>query len=185
LHRSRRERACGFTLLEVVMAIGMLAFGVLTLAIVFVQGMAVMSTSQWEVIAKEKAAEAIESVFTARDTRVLTWARIRNVNGGSGSDGGVFIDGPQRLCTPGPDGMVNTADDVSACVPEAVVSPGPDGMLGTADDITIQLRIFTREIIIRDVPGNVNLRTIRVIVTYPVANQVRTYILDTMISSFA
>ena len=31
-------------------------------------------------IAREKAREAIESVHTARDTRVITWAQIRNVD---------------------------------------------------------------------------------------------------------
>ncbi len=179
------RRSSGFTLVEVIVAIAILAFGVLTLVNVFTQGMALMSSSPWEVIAKEKAAEAIESVFTARDTRVLTWARIRNVVGGSGADNGVFLDGPRQLCAPGPDGLVNTADDFAPCQQEAVLYPGPDGLLGTADDQQVPLRLLTREIQIRDVPGNINLRTIRVIVTYNVGRLPRSYVLDTMISSFS
>jgi prepilin-type N-terminal cleavage/methylation domain-containing protein len=179
------RKAGGFTLVEVILAIAILAIGVLALVSVFAQGMTMMSTSQWEVIAKEKAAEAVESVFTARDTRVLTWARIRNVAGGSGADNGVFLDGPLQLCAAGNDGMINTADDFAPCQPESVVSPGPDNLLGTADDLQIPLRIFTREIEIRDVPGNINLRQIRVIVRYPVGRLIRQYVLTTFISSFA
>lgn len=179
------RRSGGFTLIEVIMAIAILAFGVLVLASVFAQGMTIMSTSPWEVIAKEKAQEAVESVFTARDTRVLTWARIRNVVGGSGADNGVFVDGPQRLCASGVDGLVNTADDFTPCVQESVVYPGPDGLLGTTDDTRVDLRIFSREIEIRDVPGNINLRRVRVIVNYPVGRLTRQYTIVTFISSFA
>jgi prepilin-type N-terminal cleavage/methylation domain-containing protein len=179
------RRAGGFTLLEVILAIAILAMGVLVLVSVFAQGMMVMSTSQWEVIAKEKAAEAIESVFTARDTRTLTWARIRNVAGGSGADNGVFVDGPQQLCAPGADGLVNTADDFTPCQQETVIAPGADGLLGTADDVQIPLQIFTREIEIRDVPGNINLRQVRVIVSYGVGRLRRQYVLTTLVSSFS
>lgn len=183
---SRRvSRTGGMTLIEVILAIAILSIGVLGLVSVFTQGMTMMSTSQWEVIAKEKAAEAIESVFTARDTRVVTWARIRNVAGGSGADGGVFLDGPLRLCSAGADGLVNTADDFNPCVQETIVNPGPDALLGTNDDVHIPLRIFTREIEIRDVPGNLNLRQVRVIVSYPVGRLTRQYVVTTLISSFA
>jgi prepilin-type N-terminal cleavage/methylation domain-containing protein len=182
--RARNQRS-GFTLIEVILAIAILAIGVLTLVSVFAQGMAVMSSSPWEVIAKEKAAEAIESVFTARDTRVLTWARIRNVAGGSGADNGVFLDGPQQLCGAGNDGLVNTADDFAPCQQEAVLYPGADGTLGTADDVQVPLQILTREIEIRDIPGNINLRQIRIIVTYNVGRIPRQYVLTTFVSSFA
>jgi prepilin-type N-terminal cleavage/methylation domain-containing protein len=183
--RRRAKRSGGFTLIEVILAIAILAIGVLGLVSVFAQGMAVMSSSPWEVIAKEKAAEAIESVFTARDTRVLTWARIRNVVGGSGADNGVFLDGPQQLCAAGNDGLVNTVDDFSPCQQEVVLYPGADGTLGTGDDVQVPLQILTREIEIRDVPGNLNLRQIRVIVTYNVGRIPRQYVLTTFISSFA
>ena len=59
----------------------------------------------------QKAAQAIEAVFGARDSHKVTWAQIRNVNGASGSDGGIFLDGPQPLPQAGPDGLVNTGDD--------------------------------------------------------------------------
>ena len=172
----------GFTLIETMIAIAVLAIGVLGVAAVFSQGVLFMSSSQSDLIAKEKAAEAIESVFTARDTRVLNWAQIRNVSGSSGNDAGVFLDGPQRLLDPGLDGMVGTADD-DYTNPDAIITPGPDGLLGTADDVKIPLANFTREIRIRDLGPN--LRQVQVIMRYSVGRLNRQYTLTTCISSFS
>ena len=70
-----------------------------------------LSSSPADAIVAQKAAEAIEGVFAARDSHALDWSKIRNVHGASGSDNGVFLDGPQPLGGPGSDGLVNTADD--------------------------------------------------------------------------
>jgi prepilin-type N-terminal cleavage/methylation domain-containing protein len=174
----------GFTLVEVIVSIVILSVGVLALIQVYSTGMSMMSSSKWDVIAKEKAASAIESVFTARDTRVLQWAQIRNV-----SNGGVFLDGAQPMyavCTSAPanDGLINTADD-ARCPLEAITEPGPDGLLGTADDIVTPLRMFNRQIRITDIAGNVNLRQIDVIVSYNIGRFQKQYVLTTYISSFS
>jgi prepilin-type N-terminal cleavage/methylation domain-containing protein len=169
------EHQCGFTLVETLMSLLILSGGLLALATAFAQGMVVMSTSHYHQIAKEKASEAIESVTTSRDTRVVAWARIRNV-----SQGGVFMDGPQAVRAQGLDGLVNTADDGAA---ENAVLPGPDGLLLTGDDIVVPLNTFTREIEIRDVSAN--LRQIRVIVRYQIGHLTRQYQLLTYISTFA
>jgi hypothetical protein len=131
-------------------------------------------------IASERAAEAIESVTKARDSRVLTWAQIRNVRGASGGDGGVFIDGPQAIRDPGVDGLVNTADDGA---PVVIVTPGPDGLLGTADDVKTPLTGFTREIQIRDLSAN--LRQLTVIVTFPTFAGTSQFVLTTYLSAYA
>src|SRR6202011_4699378 len=102
------------------------------------------------------ATEAIESVFSARDSHMVTWAQLRNV-----SDGGIFLNGPQPLKVAGPDGVVNTADDGRV---EAIVLPGPDQQLGTADDVTQTLDGFTREIQIVDLSAD--LRSVTVTITY-------------------
>jgi hypothetical protein len=125
--------------------------------------------------AKEKAAEAIESVFTARDSLIVTWSQVRNQSGG-----GLFLSGPQPIRTPGPDGLVNTADDGPV---EETILPGPDRLVGTADDERVPLHSFTREIRITDL--NQSLREIRVIVTYPYGEAAREYVLTTYISAFA
>jgi prepilin-type N-terminal cleavage/methylation domain-containing protein len=175
LKSERHDHQSGFSLVETLMAILILAGGLLALATAFAQGMVVMSTSHYHQIAKEKASEAIESVTTSRDTRVVAWARIRNV-----SQGGVFLDGPQSVRAQGPDGLVNTADDGAV---ENAILPGPDGLLGTGDDVVVPLNTFTREIEIRDISPN--LRQIRVIVRYQVGHLTRQYQLLTYVSTFA
>jgi len=170
----------GFTLVEVLFALAIVTTAALALAGVLGQGVQLMRASQAQMIATEKATEAVETVFTARDTRVLAWAAIRNVAGGTGADGGVFLDGLQPLRGPGPDGLVNTADDGPV---EELVLPGADNLLGTADDERVPLVDYTREIEIRDLGPN--LRSVRVTVRYRVGTGTRDHVLVTYISSYA
>jgi prepilin-type N-terminal cleavage/methylation domain-containing protein len=172
----------GFTLLESLVAVSILAVGLLGLAAVLTAGLTRLSESPTDLIARQRISEAIESVYMARDTQKLAWSQVRNVRGGSGSDGGVFLDGPQQLRAVGADGLVNTADDGDV---EAMVEPGPDGMLGTADDITVPLSQITREISIRDVTGSPTLRELVVTVKVRSVRGERTYTVTTMVSSYA
>ena len=103
------QSADGFSLIEVVVATGILATGLLSLAGVFSLGMLHMAGSTPGVIAREKAREAVESVHTARDTGKTPWAKIKNTPAP-----GVFLIGPQPLYAPGLDGLANTADDAAA-----------------------------------------------------------------------
>jgi type II secretory pathway pseudopilin PulG len=172
----RFPQARGFTLLEALIATLVMATGVLSLAFV----LAYMNMSQYEFICQQKAQEAVESVFTARDAGFVNWGQIDNI-----SNGGIFKDGPQPLLDPGPDGMVNTADD-NPLLPDAIVGPGPDGILGTDDDTKIYLSNFSRQMTIVDnVFGNPNLKQITVTVTYTQGRFQRTYNLVTYISSFS
>jgi prepilin-type N-terminal cleavage/methylation domain-containing protein len=173
----------GFTLIETVMSLGVLTVGLLGAAAVLAQGMQKLASSPGDVVTTQKAAEAIETVFAARDSHTLTWAQIRNVHGYSGSDNGIFLDGAQPLKSSGADGVVNTSDDGAV---EQVTYPGPDQMLGTADDTTQVLDSYTREISIRDVPNeNGALRSITVTVTYQAGPVRKTYTLTTYISNFS
>ena len=160
----RRSSEAGFTLIETMVAAGILVFGLMAVAQVFVIGMAHLATSSAAVVAREKAREAIESVHTARDTRTIAWAQIRNV-----ADGGVFRDGEEPLLVVGPDGLVNTADDGPAV--EALVLPGPDNQLGTADDRRQPLDGYFRNIEIRDIPGSTTLRQLRVTLRFPAGSE--------------
>jgi prepilin-type N-terminal cleavage/methylation domain-containing protein len=178
---SRPRNDAGFSLIESLVAIAILSGGMLAIAAAFLQGTVQLTGSDLDVLAREKAAEAIENVFTARDTRTIQWAQIRNIEGPDGNAGGVFRDGPQPLTRAGTDGLVNTADDGQAL--ETLVRPGPDGLLGTADDVTQALMQFTREVVIRDVSQS--LRELRVIVRYRVGGVIREYTIATLISSYA
>ena len=176
----RAERAQGFTLIEVMVAMGIMTTSALALAGFIAFSASNALGSQGQLIASQRAAEAIESVFKSRDTRVLSWNQIRNVSGGSGADGGVFLDGAQSLRDPGPDGLVNTGDDGALL---ETVTPGPDGLLGTADDVRTPLSGYTREIEIRDIGPN--LRQLRVIITYRSQAGQRRFVLTTYVSAFA
>ena len=171
----------GFSLVESLVSVAILSFGLLAVAAAFLHGAAQLSGSHLDVLAREKAAEAIESVFTSRDTRTVQWAQIRNVAGEDGTAGGIFRDGPLPLARSGPDGLVNTADDPAEL--ESLIAPGPDGLLGTADDTNRPLNEFTREVVIRDV--SLTLRRLTVIIRYRIGNLSREYTISTLISSYA
>lgn len=173
----------GFTLIEVLISTAILAGGLLTLAGFLGQEMRFMAGAAPTLIAREKAREAIESVHSARDTGLLSWPNINNV-----SNGGVFLDGPQPLRNAGPDGLVNTADDVGV---ETLRTPGPDGVLGTSDDVLMPMTNYTRQILIAPLNKdnstviNPNLREITVIIQYTIEGVQRNYTLMTYISAFS
>lgn len=176
----KRDMQRGFTLIEVCVAMTLVATSALALAGLIAFSAKMALGSQDQLIASQRAAEAVESVFKSRDTRTITWTQIRNVAGASGRDGGIFRDGALAIRDPGPDGLINTVDDGALAT---VVTPGPDGQLGTADDVTTPLSGFTREIEIRDLEPN--LRQLRVIVRYRTFLGQRQYVLTTYVSAFA
>lgn len=189
-----RRAEAGFSLLEVLVAMLLMTSTLLGLAQVFLVGMTHASTSGANLVAREKAREAVESVHTARDTRVLAWNQIRNdaaprmcpgiaaPNGWDNVTQGVFINGEQvgGLLTPGPDGLVNTADDGAV---EEIATPGADGLINTADDFAQGLNNYWREIWICDRSNA--LREIRVTVRYRVGSIQRVYRLTTYISNYS
>ena len=173
----------GFSLAETVIALGILTTGVLGAAAVLASGMQNLSSSPADVVVTQKAAQAVEAVFAARDSGKLTWAQIRNKAGASGHDDGIFVDGAQPLKTAGTDGVVNT-DDVGSV--ETMTMPGKDQILGNGDDQTVSLTQYTREIMIRDMPNEAGqLRSIVVTITYQNGPTKRTYTLSTFISSYS
>jgi hypothetical protein len=184
VHRNRRQQ--GFSLMEAMIAVLVLSFGVLSLAAVFAQGLLFSEASQFDYIAQKKSEEAVESIFNARNTQATSWTQIQNV-----STGGIFLDGAQPLLAPGvTNGLVGTANDDAAHPDSVIVGPGPDGILGTADDVTIPLSNMQRTIVIApvfDAAGNIepNVRTITVTMTYKVGRLNRTYTLVSYISAFS
>lgn len=168
----------GTTLIEVTLAMAVLTVGALGAAGVFTSGMQKATSSPGDLIATQKAQEAVESVFAARDSHKLTWSQIRNVHGETGNDGGVFLDGAQQLKDAGNDGLVNTVDDGGI---EEVRYPGRDRIMRTSDDTFIQLGQFRRTIAITQV--STTLRVIKVTMSYPANAQTRTFTLTTYISN--
>lgn len=188
----------GFTLIETMFAVTILMVGVLGLAATLTDGLAFMNLSQSDYIAQQKAAEAVESIFTARDIGQATWSTICNV-GSSLCSAGIFLTGSKPLCGPGTDGIVGTADDFtgSACagaplaIPDGLILPGSTGIVNTANGVVVPLTNFNRTIVISsvlDTSGNpiANLRQIQVTVTYTSGRfRNRPYTLTAYISNFS
>ena len=172
-----RKKEDGFTLIEVMIAIVVMLVGVLAVIASLATAVAATQSSEEDLIARQKALEAMESIYTARNSQQITFSAVANV-----SNGGIFLNGAQPMKCAGPDGLVNTGDDVSctttagATCPdsgaECMVLPGADGILGTADDVTMSLGNFTRTITITPTyyptgpnAGNVNPNMMGITVT--------------------
>jgi prepilin-type N-terminal cleavage/methylation domain-containing protein len=181
----RTNRQNGFTLLEAMIAIVILSFGILSLASVYAQGIQVASLTQFDYIAEKQAEEAVETIFAARDSKLLAWTNIRNVTGAGGVNDGVFMVGPRPLLAAGPDGLYGTADDDAANPTVVIVNAGPDRILGTADDVVMSLTNMTRTIAIVDVVGSTGLRQITITMTYTVGRMTRQYTLVSYIAQFS
>jgi prepilin-type N-terminal cleavage/methylation domain-containing protein len=193
----RQTGQSGFSLLEVMFAMVILAVGMLaTLASLGVM-IGAGETSQEDMLARQLASEAMESIFNARNTSQLGFAAINNT---TASPPGVFLPGALSPKCAGPDGLLGTADDI-ACLTaagaecpfagvECLTEPGPDGILGTADDVVVSLNNYTRTIAITPLLENgttvptLVLVTITINYTVPNHGGTRTYVLSEEISSY-
>ena len=79
-----------------------------------------LSTSSANLIAREKAREAVESVHTARDTR----HHHLGARSGTSRPAGCSSTAPQPLRGPGLDGLVNTEDDARVLEDATGTRPG-------------------------------------------------------------
>jgi len=194
LVRSKASRQSGFTIIETMIAIAIMSIGIVTLLAAFGTAVGATQNAQENLIARQKALEAMESIYTARNTQQITFSQIGNI-----ASGGIFTNGATQLLAAGPDGLVNTADDLNfpatgACPagPECITLPGPDGILGTADDKPFSLANFTRQIQINSVLEadgvtiDPNLKQIVVTVSYSTGTSTvpRTYTVNALISAF-
>jgi prepilin-type N-terminal cleavage/methylation domain-containing protein len=187
MFRSDSRAEGGFTLIEVLVSMVILTVGLVTLLGVFGLAMASTQKAQQGMIAKQLASDAMESIFTARQTSQLNWNQIQNVG-----NGGLFLDNPQfqPIYNNGADGLAGTADDAAAGT-KVMILPGRDGIVGTADDIQMPLSNYTRSIQIAPVLDNNNnviadLRTISITVRYtpPGSKAAENYVVSGYISQY-
>jgi type II secretory pathway pseudopilin PulG len=162
----------GFTLIEAMVAAIVLATGLLSVLSLFAYSLGNLQMSQEDLIARAKAKEGLETVFSARDSSQLAFNQINNK-----ANGGIFLDDFAPIYDPpGADGIANTDDDSNSgnSQLDAIVLPGPDGILGTLDDIRQPLTNYQRRITISPVfltgttTVNNNLRLVTVTVQYTV-----------------
>jgi prepilin-type N-terminal cleavage/methylation domain-containing protein len=188
----------GFSLLEVMISMGILTIGLLAVLATLGFAISATQTSQEDIIARQLASEAMETIFTARNTSQIPFSSIANT---TAIPPGIFLPGANAPKCPGPDGILDTIDDVNcltasgAVCPnggvECLTEPGPDGIIGTADDTILSLNNYTRTIAItplNDANGNAipTLVQVTITISYTVPNHggVKTYVLDEYISAY-
>ena len=194
--RVRKPAESGFSLIEVVISMAVLTVGMVSLLGVFGLAMASTQTSQQDMIAKQLANEAYESIVTARNTTQISWDQIQNVTGcPAGNTGGIFVGSAltpqfQPIYNAGADGIFGTCDDAAAGE-ETLQDPGSDGIYQTADDTFIPLIGYQRAIQISpvyDSVGNLvtSLRGVTITVQYTTSQTKlpKTYILNSFISQY-
>ena len=196
--KRRRKNQSGFALVEVLISTFVLTIGLCGVLAALAYAITGTESAQEDLIARHKALDAMESIYTARNSQQLPFASINNV-----ANGGIFLSGPLPLLCAGPDGILGTGDDVACTAPdtgaacpggvECLVLPGPDGILGTADDQIMSLSNFTRTITFNPVSQtingvtsvNPNLIAVTITVKYTKANWgSRTYTVNALISSY-
>jgi len=137
----------GFGYIEALVSSVILTVGLLGLLALLSFALVQNTVARDDLIAKQKAREALESIFTARNTQEITFNEIGNV-----SAGGIFLEGFQPLNKPDNLGLVGTGDHGEA---ETLVTP--EGQVYTLDR-------FEREIVIT--PVGTDLRRVEVTVRY-------------------
>jgi prepilin-type N-terminal cleavage/methylation domain-containing protein len=202
--RSRRTAACstssqrGFTLIECAISVALLTIGSIGLLGVFGLAVKASQTSQEDMLARQLAAETMESIYTARNDAEISFSEIQNT-----SNGGIFLGGMNSIYCAGPDGILDTADDTScttatgATCPnggiECLTEPGPDGILGTADDVVLSLANYQRQVAITPLYTTganstqiqtLNQVTITIQYTVPGLTQQKTYTLNEYVSAY-
>jgi len=198
--RARKQAESGFSLVEVMISMVILTVGLVSLLGVFGLAMASTQTSQQDMIAKQLANEAYESIVTARNTSQISWDAIQNTLGtqyctSTPSPCGIFVGistSPQfqPIYNSGADGIFGTADDSNAGE-ETREEPGPDGNYGDADDVKIPLTGYQRAIQISpvyDANNNMitSLRSVTITMQYSTSTtrQPKTYIVNSFISQY-
>lgn len=193
--RVSKQAESGFSLLEVVISMAILTVGLVSLLGVFGLAMAATQTSQQDMIAKQLANEAMESIITARNTSQMNWDDIQNAgstncpNLGTSSCG-IFLTGAQSIYNAGADGIFGTSDDLSDTL-MVLREPGPDGAYGDTDDVYIPLTGYQRTIVfgpVTDASGIVSstLRSVTVTIQYTTTQSqlAKSYSLNSFISQY-
>jgi prepilin-type N-terminal cleavage/methylation domain-containing protein len=196
----KQQSQGGFALIEVMIAMVILSVGMCAVLASFGLAITATESAQEDLIARQKAMDALESIYTARNSQQLPFTAIQNV-----ANGGIFLAGANPLLCAGPVyGIVGVQGDTSPCTTasgatcpnggvECMVLPGPDGVLGSGTDQTLSLSNFTRTIAFTTVNlpvaqgggTNTNLIGVTVTVTYTKPNwPARNYVVSGLISNY-
>ena len=182
----KKPEQSGFTLLEAVISMAVVTVGLIGVLASFAAAIGSTTMVQSDTLARQKATETLESIYTARQTAQLSFDKIQNVSAGGT---GIFVAGLVPLTDPGPDGLDGTLDDVPAA---PITVPGYTGsQIGsTPSSQQISLNNFQRQITILNVNNpdgtvNANLRQVTITVQYPSPQGTpRSYSVQALISAY-
>ncbi len=171
-----RRSDAGISLLEVMISGLFLTIALMAIAMTMVAGISSMYHTQERLIAKQKAREALESVFTARSTQNIRFSQIQNTT----ETGGIFLTGFQAIRGTGTDGIANTADDAAEEIETMVF---PDGSSFTLTNYERKITITS----VLDSEGNADpdIRQITVEVRFRVNRVWQSVSVSSYISRFA
>jgi type II secretory pathway pseudopilin PulG len=176
--RSRKgNKQRGITLVEVIISVVVMTVGIVGLLAAFAASISVLQQSRQDSIARQEAQQFMEGIYAARNTSSITFANLQNVS--EDPINGFFQDGMQSANLPGPDGLMNTKDDLPT------LETGPDGK-----PLTLKRQIQFSPLYLLDAQGNVtnqinpDLRKIVITIQYGFGNLQRTYTETTYISTY-
>jgi len=163
-------------------AMVVLTVGLVGMLAVFAFATSTTQAAQQDLIAKQLASEAMESIYTARETAQVDWDEIKNKGTGQTPDG-IFVTGFQPILGGGADGIYGTEDDA---VPRTLTQVGRDGVLGTTDDRDLPLTNYKRKIEITAISDTTSLRLVTITIQYTVSPIAvpKSYVLTAYISQF-
>ncbi len=176
----RKSRQAGFSLIEVMISMIVVTVGLVGMLSVFAFATASTQAAQEDMIAKELASEAMESIFTARETAQVTWDQIQNTGTGNTPDG-IFVTGFQDIHQSGNNGIYGTSDDADAPARQLQLV-GRDGVTTR----TLNLTNYKRKIEIASVSGTSSLRLVTITIKYTVSPKLapKLYVVTAYISQF-
>lgn len=108
--KSKPSAQRGLSLIEVMVALLILAIAGIGLLAVFAMSVSTVYASRESSVAKQEAQQFIEGIYAARNNGAISFANIQNVSQDPAN--GLFKDGWQPAQQAGPDGLMNTADDL-------------------------------------------------------------------------
>lgn len=180
----------GFSYIDTMIGLVILMVGVLALAAAVTTSVVRSREAEQQLIAKQLANSALESIFSARDIRLNGtdgWYSIGNegTNPLDGTPRGIFVSAqaPIRVDA-GADGIIGTADDACA-------GTGPCCVGGVCNNSQV-LKGFQRQITITDIndpqrptpPWPIMMRRIEIVIFYQAGRAIRQEKVATVITNY-